>query len=129
VFSADMPIRHGTAHKNIMFLLVIGAFSIAFFVPPDLYNAISELSWAQSFSGYFDKVFHSLFFAAVFFAFPNIFAKRGSLKIALGLFAFGVMIELVQYFIPYRGASVDDVMANSLGLIMGGLARYKFTRF
>lgn len=44
-------------------------------------------------------------------------------RVALALFALGVAMEIVQSFVPGRFAGLDDVVANSTGILIGcGLA-------
>lgn len=37
------------------------------------------------------------------------------------LFAYSVMIEVIQYFLPYRTFSVMDILANLAGLFAGSV--------
>jgi VanZ family protein len=64
-----------------------------------------------------DKANHLLAFGALAllgdFAFP---ASKFGLKKFLWLLGYGVLIELIQYFLPYREASLLDVMADAAGL-------------
>lgn len=40
-------------------------------------------------------------------------------QIAGSLIAYGVMIEMVQAFLPTRYASVEDILADSVGILLG----------
>jgi len=64
-----------------------------------------------------DKVSHILAFGVLAFladfSFPN---NKFSFNKFLWLIAYGVLIEFIQYFLPYREASLFDVMADSVGL-------------
>ena len=64
-----------------------------------------------------DKANHFLAFGALAllgdFSFP---VTRFALKKFLWLLSYGVLIEFVQYFLPYREASLLDVMADATGL-------------
>ena len=64
-----------------------------------------------------DKVSHVLAFGALSlsadFSFPR--SPFGTGKI-LALLGYGILIECVQYFLPYREASVFDVMADGAGI-------------
>ncbi len=63
-----------------------------------------------------DKVSHVLAFAGLAllsdFSFP---ARRFGTKV-IGLLAFGLLIEVVQYFLPYRESSVFDWLADAIGI-------------
>ena len=64
-----------------------------------------------------DKANHFLAFGALAllgdFSFP---VTRFALKKFLWLLSYGVLIECIQYFLPYREASLLDVMADATGL-------------
>jgi VanZ family protein len=46
--------------------------------------------------------------------------------LAAGVFGYGVLIEVGQYFVPGRFMSAGDVVANGLGVVLGlGLVWYK----
>ncbi len=66
-----------------------------------------------------DKVTHIMAFYALAmledFSFPRV--EFGLTKV-LTLMAYGVFIEFVQYFIPYRTASVYDLMADAVGILV-----------
>ena len=71
-----------------------------------------------------DKLNHALAFGALAlsgrFGFPGSHARAA--VIALGLFGFGIAIELLQTFVPSRSAEVNDVLADVVGIAVGLLA-------
>lgn len=40
--------------------------------------------------------------------------------LAIG-FIFAILSEVVQYFVPYRAFNINDLMANSVGVLAGSL--------
>ena len=64
-----------------------------------------------------DKVEHVLAFGLLSlladFSFP---VGRFGLAKILPLLGYGVLIEVVQYFLPYRECSAADVLADSIGI-------------
>jgi len=64
-----------------------------------------------------DKIFHALvyFFLALWFS--------GQYKVSFTFFLvislYGVLIEFIQYFIPYRSAELMDIFSNQIGVIAG----------
>lgn len=68
-----------------------------------------------------DKVNHALAFAALaWVAELAAWPRRGHRwRIALGLLAWGVLIELVQGQLPTRSAEWGDVLADGVGIAIG----------
>lgn len=71
-----------------------------------------------------DKVSHILAFVALSFlldlSFPN---RRFDLREVMALLGFGLLIECLQYFIPYRTCSVLDLGADAIGIALYGGAK------
>lgn len=67
-----------------------------------------------------DKIIHALLFAAC-----GVLVSRAwfeTLKVStiiLLLLAFALLTELAQYFIPGRGMSVGDIVADAVGVLAG----------
>jgi len=70
-----------------------------------------------------DKLSHFLAFFTLAFLIDFSFPKKdfGYLKF-FELFSYGLLIEIIQYAIPYRYFSLYDLLANGTGLLA-----YKFT--
>jgi VanZ family protein len=66
-----------------------------------------------------DKVNHIIAFYVlallIDFSFPN--SEFGLAKVSV-LLGYGLAIESIQYFLPFRSASLFDVVADSVGLIV-----------
>jgi len=74
---------------------------------------------------FLDKVVHCLIYAGLSFAAVNTFYRRRatyprffSFSYA---FSFGLVMELVQFFIPYRSYDFADILFNFLGSVLGCL--------
>jgi len=64
-----------------------------------------------------DKIRHAAaFFALAMMADYSFPASRFGLAKVLGVLGYGVLIEVVQYFLPYRDASAFDVVADAAGI-------------
>jgi VanZ family protein len=67
-----------------------------------------------------DKIQHFAAFAALgaigALAFPG---RRAIVLLAITLFAFGCLLEGLQLFVPSRQTALGDVIANSLGIVVG----------
>lgn len=71
---------------------------------------------------YLDKVAHFLIFFNLGIQISSCFKNRTNLIFAImaGI-AFGVLTEVIQQFIPGRNFEVLDILADSLGVILGVL--------
>lgn len=67
--------------------------------------------------GLSDKFYHSLAFFVLGVLSALSFPEPGfSYKKCLLLFSYGVLIEVVQYFLPYRSFSFGDMVADAVGI-------------
>lgn len=71
-----------------------------------------------------DKILHFAGFG--FMALLAVFAGRGlvfwkRMSLVLLVLFFGVVIEFIQYYLPWRTFNPIDIVANSLGVGFGGL--------
>ncbi len=67
-----------------------------------------------------DKLVHFVFyFTSVVLLYLSVRNRttRSVVLIALGAFMYGFLIEVIQYFLPYRSFSLYDQMANGLGAL------------
>jgi VanZ family protein len=66
-----------------------------------------------------DKVQHGLSYVAMGLWYAALFERRYLLRVALGLFTFGVVVEILQAAMPYgRAAEWVDLLANSAGIVV-----------
>ena len=66
-----------------------------------------------------DKVMHIGAFAFLAVWFSGQYEKRSYWRIALGLIAFGILIELVQSTVSYRTAEWMDLIGDAAGIAIG----------
>jgi len=96
-----------------------GAFRIAFAVT---LLAVSYLAFGHveetPIASINDKLGHSAAFLTLALLLDFAWPRRawGAAKL-LPLFAYGLLIEIVQYFLPYRTFSLWDLAADTLGLL------------
>jgi VanZ family protein len=74
-----------------------------------------------------DKIGHLLAYSSLMFWFAQL--HRRWLPWALGFLALGAGLEVLQGLSGYREMSLDDLLANSLGIGLGWLAAHSFPRF
>lgn len=76
-----------------------------------------------------DKVSHVLAFGALAFlgdfSYPN---GQFGLKKFFWLLGYGLLIEFIQYFLPYREASLFDLVADGVGLAIYW-ATYRYLKY
>ena len=66
-----------------------------------------------------DKANHFIAFLTLYVTLSLGYPKLDLIKKALILLAFGIQIEVVQYFLPNREFSLLDVLADGVGIVMG----------
>jgi len=66
-----------------------------------------------------DKWLHGITFTGLAVWFSGQFAKSSYWRIALGLLAFGILIEIAQRAVSYRTAELLDLAADVIGIAAG----------
>jgi len=79
-----------------------------------------------------DKLIHLIVFSVLFFlgakAYPGLISWKW-LYLYLGLFSYGVLMEFLQGQTSYRSMEAWDLVADSLGLIVGHSALKLFSKY
>ena len=103
--------------RGTFFLSIILIFYLSLIPASEL-----ELFNALSFFG--DKVSHGVifFYSAVLGIFCN-FKIKNHILMAI-IFSFGLTIEIIHYFHPYRYFEWTDLLANLLGIILARAIYY-----
>lgn len=111
-----LPLRYAPWWRiasGILLLLVLAAAIMpAIWFWPDRRELVSWI-------GEIDKWAHLLVFAFLAVWFAGQYRPRSYWRIALGLLAFGIFIELCQRLVGYRSAEWLDVAADMAGIIAG----------
>lgn len=91
-----------------LLLVAVCAISYLAFTSPE--QGVAVRGW--------DKLNHAVAFyvLALLIDFASPRTRFGAVKV-LALFAYGVAIEAVQYFIPTREASLNDLFADAIGVL------------
>ena len=66
-----------------------------------------------------DKWMHGLAFTMLALWFSGQYARSSYVRIAIMLLTYGLLIEVVQNFIPYRSAEFADLAADAAGIGIG----------
>ena len=104
-----------------MILVIRGTFFLSIILIFYL-NVIpaSELEFFSALSFIGDKISHGVtfFYLAILGLFCNFKINNQILMVII--FSFGLTIEIVHYFHPYRYFEWADLLANFLGIILAG---------
>jgi VanZ family protein len=73
------------------------------------------ISWFSN----IDKWLHAITFLFLAVWFSGQYERRSYWRIAIGLFLFGVLIELCQRMLSYRSAEWYDLAADVAGIVVG----------
>lgn len=111
-----LPLRHARWWRVVSVLILV--FSLIAAMSPEFWffdNRGKALLWFQN----ADKWLHWLAFVVLSVWFSGIVEKRRYWLVALGLMLFGFLVEFCQLQVSYRTADWLDIMANTLGIIVG----------
>ena len=74
-----------------------------------------------------DKITHFFLYFIFSFLVSNTLAlkdyRHNCIKGFFYVFIIGVMIEIIQYFLPYRSFELLDIFSNSFGALLGTFIR------
>ena len=66
-----------------------------------------------------DKLVHGGSYLILITWFAGLCQRQRHVFIALALFALGLVLELIQGQVPYRGFDPFDLLANAVGILLG----------
>lgn len=67
----------------------------------------------------FDKWLHGITFVFLAVWFSGQYSRQKYVHIGIGLFLFGVLIEMCQRMVSYRTAELMDLAADTVGIVIG----------
>lgn len=106
--------RHWQLASVILLLLVL----IAALLPAAVWfwsDDIPVTDWLR----HIDKWAHGLTFVVLAIWFAGLYSRSAYWRVAAGLLAFGVLIEVLQGLVRYRMAEWYDIGADALGIALG----------
>ena len=111
-----LPLRYAPYWRAVsaflLLLVIAAAIMPAIWMWPD---RVSIVRWF----GEIDKWAHAITFCALTIWFAGQYHPRAYWRIAAGLLAYGVLIELLQRLVGYRSAEWFDVAADAAGILVG----------
>jgi VanZ family protein len=66
-----------------------------------------------------DKLLHGMTFAFLTVWFSGQYSRRSYWRVAVGMLAFGGLIEVCQQMLDYRQAETMDLLADLAGIVLG----------
>ena len=111
-----LPLRHVRVWRVasvILTMLVLAATLMPAFWFFD--DKRSALVWFH----HADKWLHALTFVTLTIWYAGLYRRRSYWRVAVGLMAFGFLIEFCQLLVSYRTADWVDIAANAAGIITG----------
>lgn len=105
-----LPLRYTRSWQVAGILVLIGVLVAA------LSPAMPEMQQTKWLT---DKSLHGLTFAFLTVWFSGQYARRSYWHLALGMLAFGGLIEVCQRMLTYRSAEAMDLVADAIGVAAG----------
>ena len=90
-------------------LLLVMYFSV---VPASSIPNIAALSFLT------DKMIHALIFLYLSFVGLNSYFNISKLLLLVMIFSFGLVIEIIHFYHPYRFFEIPDLIANLIGILL-----------
>ena len=107
-----LPLRYRNRWRVASGLLLSAIFMMA--IVPALWATAIPQSWSAT-----DKWLHGLTFMLLALWYTGQYAPESYWRIAVGLSAYGALIEIGQSMIPYRSAEWGDLVADIAGIAVG----------
>ena len=76
-----------------------------------------------------DKLNHIVAFLTLYLLHTVAFSRLSISRHIFYLFAYGILIEFVQYFLPHRSTSVYDLFADMIGIAFAVVIHQIFIHF
>lgn len=111
-----LPLRHARVWRTADAILLLAV--LAFALMPSLWfldRSLGSIAWIR----HADKWLHAMTFLFLALWYAGQYRARSYWRIAVGLLAFGVFIELCQRALSYRTADWLDLAANGFGIVAG----------
>ena len=97
-------------YRSIFFVSLLIVFSLSL-VPAAAIPNIAALDFLS------DKLIHSLIFLFLSFVGINCDFNTSKIFLLTMIFSFGLTIEVIHYYHPYRFFEIADLIANLIGIL------------
>ena len=109
-----LPLRHAHRWRLAGIVILLLVFTSAL-IPPLWPDDRQFQRWLVD----TDKLLHAVTFVFLAAWFAGQYPPRSYWRIGAGLMAFGALIEIAQRFVSYRSAEWFDLVADTLGIVVG----------
>lgn len=111
-----LPLRHLRFWRITGLMLLLLALAAAL-MPADWFwdEGDDVFSWFD----HSDKLLHAMTFLTLSVWFSGQYRPPAYLRVGLALLLFGLLIEFCQFMVGYRTADWRDMVANTVGVIVG----------
>ncbi len=82
-------------------------------------SVVPDLRIAMMSTGVTDKVAHSFSYFLLTLWFSGLYMRRYQLVVAAGVIVLGMLLEAIQWQLPYRMFDPSDLIANLIGVVAG----------
>lgn len=111
-----LPLQHARRWQLASVLILIVVLGAALMPAVWMFDSkVAALKWFEN----VDKWLHGITFLVLAAWFTGMYQRHSYWRIALGLLAFGLVIEVCQRMVSYRTADIYDVIADAGGIIVG----------
>ena len=111
-----LPLRFAAGWRAASFILLFVVL-VAMLIPAGWF--VPEKQKLATWFGETDKWLHGLIFLVLALWFAGQYGTESYWRIALGLLAFGGLIEVTQNMVDYRSSEWFDMLANLAGIAAG----------
>lgn len=111
-----LPLQHARRWQLASIFILIFVLGAALMPAVWLFDSkVAALNWFEN----VDKWLHGITFLVLGAWFTGMYQRSAYWRVALGLLAFGLAIEVCQRMVSYRTADIYDLIADAGGIIIG----------
>jgi len=110
-----LPLRHAALWRSLSVALLLAVVAGALSPAVWFDSKVEALIWFEN----ADRWIHGLSFLFLSIWFAGLWERHAYWRIAVGLVLLGFIIEGCQLVVGYRTADWRDVVANTVGIIVG----------
>lgn len=114
--SASQGKSRVVALRHVWLWMLIGWLLVAGII---LASVIPDVRLAVLSSGMSDKIAHGFSYFLLMLWFSGLYMRRYQLVVAVSVIVLGMVLEAIQWQLPYRMFDLNDLLANLIGVASG----------